>query len=195
LAARSRKFGEEWCSFTLDRLGVPRPEKWAVRSVDDIVKIVNDKLPTELEGVVVTDSANRRVKIKSLQWFFASATKEAIGATRRNALTLVLLEKVDDVAPYLDAEMIAKLEEIRQNVASWCVMVDASFARIYELSHGDRKEFARLAKESSQWTAPLFALFDKREKTTLRWLQAQAATGPRNRSFLDTVLKVTEGHS
>lgn len=136
---------------------VARPKKWSLDSVAAIGSFVNSLSPQECEGAVVCDSAFRRIKIKSVGYVLSSRSKEMIDSSPRSALQSIIDGSIDDVIPYLDAEIAGRFEDLRNRVASFFQKMDGAFHKMHAPCFS-QKEFAYAVNSSGLWSAPLFQM-------------------------------------
>jgi hypothetical protein len=136
---------------------IARPKKWALDSVAAIGALVNSLSPQECEGSVVCDSAFRRIKIKSVGYVLSARSKEMIDSSPRAALQSIIDGSIDDVIPYLEADIAVRFEDLRNRVASFFQKMDASFHEMHADSFS-QKEFAHSVLASGLWSAPLFQM-------------------------------------
>jgi len=190
LAARRTSTGEELHLDEIELPGVPRPRTWPLADAASVTAFVNNALPSELEGAVVIDGSFRRLKVKSKAWVMASRAKDSVTSSARNALEAIILEKADDIVPLLPSDAGDRLLRMQSAYVRYCRGVDRAFAAIKDASDGSRKDFAVRVSALHDWSAPYFALLDRRASTTREWVHGMCEGSRLSASALDNMIKI-----
>jgi hypothetical protein len=144
-------------SVSLD-IDVQLPIVYEFSSYDEIEKFLLDKASTDptYEGVVVRDSENRRLKIKSVSYLKLHhlADNEALFALK-NLVPLVMVGEIDEIVAYMkEAEYYAT--KIAQQIDAYKIELQEKWDSIKHIN--DRKSFAMEAKEH-KFAGMLFSLY------------------------------------
>lgn len=167
---------------------VPRPKTWALGSYEEIRAFVNDMSPTECEGAVVMDKDFNRIKIKSMKWLVANATKTTISASPRNLVKYILQGIDDDVQTMLPAGVQEQLEDMRHQIHQLFTATDALFLQ-WQAIATSRKHFAELVSLHTGWSGPYFKLYEGKFKTTWEFVQSLLKSDKLSDAFIDGILK------
>lgn len=134
-------------------------------NIKDIVSHVEAQNPLDSEGVIAIDSNFNRVKVKSAAYVSLHHTISSIGSSNRNLLTLILLEKDDDVVANLPEKLSNKLNLMKLCFNNYAKLLNVNYSMLKEISEkaelkDKRKEFALLLKSRNiSWQAPYFAMY------------------------------------
>jgi hypothetical protein len=166
LAARDISYLSELDIYDIDTYGVPIVQKYSINSISDIINFVSSLNPLEHEGVVIKDSNFNRIKVKNAQYVTYSKIKD-LCVSPRNCLEIILLNRDDDVMPFLSEEIAKQLLDIKNKLKHLINKYDALYLSIKEkadsIEKGDRKTFALLLKDQNNlWSAPFFQIFDNK---------------------------------
>jgi hypothetical protein len=167
---------------------VPTPKTWALGSYEAVKEFVNSLSPIECEGAVVMDSEFRRIKIKSMKWIVANATKTTIGASPRNLVKYVLQGVDDDVKSMLPEDIQGKLDGVRRQIHYLFTQCDSNFA-VWKNAAESRKHFAEMVNLHDGWIGPYFKLYEGKFKTTWEFVQSLLKSDKLSDSFVDGLLK------
>lgn len=159
--------GKEIDIYSLDGAKIlpmaPRPKMFPLSSIEDIISLINSRPPNECEGVVICDANFNRLKVKSAAYVLAHHAKNMLDTSPSSALLSVLNGTIDDVLPLLENELRIRFEKIRNAVSLYLSHLDSIFHDAL-IKTSSRKEFALYIKETSEWTAPLFAMLKMHEE-------------------------------
>lgn len=143
----------------------PRPERHQIESIDQIVQFVGSRGAQEAEGVVLVDSNWNRIKIKNPSYVLASKSRDMLLSSRRNMIQCILAEKIDDIMPYIDVDVIVEVEKCRQKLVALFDDMDTAYT-IWRAQVSTRKDFAGLVALSKYDNKPFFELWEKKYTTT-----------------------------
>ena len=167
---------------------IPLPKTWTLGSYEEIKSFVNELSPLECEGAVVMDKDYNRIKIKSMKWLVANATKTTIGASPRNLVRYVLQGVDDDVKSMLPADIAAKLDDVKLLVKELFAQTDANFAS-WKAQAMSRKHFADFVKLHEGWQGPYFRLYEGRAQSTSGFVNDLLKSDRLSDAFIDGILK------
>ncbi len=194
LAARSVIYSENWSSFEelnikdVPTFGVPIVKGYSYSSINDLVEWVSSRNPVEYEGVVVRDSNFNRIKIKNAAYVAQSKMRDTLGSSIRNCLTIILLEKDDDVLPLLPEDIKNNLIKIKGQLQEFIKKYDNLYI-MYKEQVNSKKEFAQLVLSNKDiWSAPFFNIFDGKSKNVKDFILNNKREGEWSNSFLDSIL-------
>jgi hypothetical protein len=190
LAVRETATGHYMSPDKLRKVGMPVVTEWPLKTLADIEAFLLDSDPAKVEGAVVIDANNNRLKVKSKQWVLASRAKDSVSVSKRNALQCIIDGTLDDVLPLLDDGLQEYLRKMQEKTAAYCKQIDSTFAAVRAASaSSDRKAFALGVQASGLWQTPFFNLYGGKWDTTIDWLRHLSATKKLTDSTLDTLLK------
>ena len=167
---------------------VPVPKTWALGSYEEIKTFVNEMPPTECEGAVVMDKDFNRIKIKSMKWLVANATKTALGASPRNLVRYILQGIDDDVQTMLPEDTQAQLADMRIQIHQLFTATDANFSQ-WKVDATSRKHFAEMVSLHTGWQGPYFKLYEGKFKSTWEFVQSLLKSDKLSDTFIDGILK------
>lgn len=167
---------------------VPLPKTWTLGSYQDIKNFVNELSPLECEGAVVMDKDFSRVKIKSMKWLVANATKTTIGASPRNLVRYVLTGVDDDMKAMLPEDIASKLDSVKAQVKQLFADTDANFVS-WKSQAENRKHFAEFVNLYEGWQGPYFRLFEGRVQSTSDFVNDLLKSDKLSDTFIDGILK------
>ena len=178
--------------------GIPNVKSHNLKSIDDIVAYVNERSPSEQEGVVVKDSNFNRVKIKSIAYGIAHRARDTLSTSMRNCLELIILGIEDDVIPYLPEDIVKNLYQIKRGLNQIIKEHDKGYNDILAglidpitKNLPSKKDFAlAVKKQIDLWSAPLFMRFDKKSLNMRDFIDQNKKDGAYPNSFLDKVLEL-----
>lgn len=165
------------------------PEEWPLKSLADITAFVNCSDPAKIEGAVVIDDNNNRVKVKSKAWILASQLKDMVTLSKRGALRSVIDGSITNVLPLLDTEVAEYITQLQSGFHNLCKEIDADY-RTLKYATDDRKQFALAVQNSGLWATPFYVLYSGKHPNTLDWLQKLCETDKLTDTMLDTILNV-----
>lgn len=177
---------------------IPKPKKYKLNVIDDMINFVNEQNPSENEGIVICDYNFNRLKIKNAGYVAYSKIIDRVGYSYRNCLALVLSDKVDDVLFFMPdkikevlLEMKDKFVELNNNYNRYYIKSYQSLLDIKSI-HTDineRKEFAKIILSNKNiWGAPLFEIYDKKVCNIKEYIESKRSDGEWSNAFLDRVL-------
>ena len=163
---------------------------------DKIVEYINSFPASEMEGVVVKDKFNNRVKIKSNNYVLAHRMKDHVSASPRNCMDVILSEQDDDVLPLLPKEIADNLLKMKDNVRRAIKDYDLYYEILLNsantISPGDKKTFALMVTANKQiWSAPLFQRFLNKASSMKDFVRKNKKNGSFPDSFLDKMLEIS----
>ena len=193
LAIRRTQTGEE---LAIDTMGVEvpwvrRPKTWEIRDIASLTTFVDNADPSQLEGAVVCVQAGgtfQRLKVKNKTYVLAHKAKDSVMSSPRNALEVIIREKVDDIAPIVPANVKDTLLKMQDAYRRFCKDTDDSYVKWDKEASGDRKAFALLVIGSGSWPAPFFNLWEGRAENTREWIRDTCEQGKLSNSTLDKIL-------
>lgn len=192
LACRSLETGDEIdCSSVtcVMNQGVPLCPRLSASSLSDLIALVNDKEPSELEGAVLCDSGFRRVKVKSVAYVLTSRMSDMLRGGSIGIIDAILDGAIDDVLPQVDAYVREKVERIIKSMIDYDHVIAGAYADMKRQVGDDRRAFAELVKTSGLWTAPLFAMNQGKATSFLDWAKNAPLRQSVCRAMRDLVVK------
>lgn len=186
LCARETATGTYMHYEGLHEIGVPVVNEWPLKTLQDIEDFLLHSDPAKVEGAVVVDSQNNRIKVKSKAWVLASRAKDSVTMSKRNALEVIINGQLDDILPLLDQGVSDYLRRMQSELGKYLVTLDTHFNR-YK-SQPDRKSFALNVQASGLWQSPFFNLYSGKWNSTSEWLQYLSREKKLTDSTLDVIL-------
>jgi hypothetical protein len=139
------------------RLGVPRPEVFALRSPAEVAAFLEEKerLDPTFEGVIVRDDTGLRFKIKSKTYLAAARAEGGNLLHPRNLILLVLAGEKDEAAAYFPdlREVLDRVEAGLER--EWAALRDL-WLETWKIE--DQGEFARAIARKTRFPSLLFSL-------------------------------------
>jgi len=191
LAARHTQTGREVPIESLRIEHVRRPKTWEIRDIASLSCFVDSANPAELEGAVVcvqTGASFQRLKVKNKTYVLAHKSKDTVTSSVRNALEAVILEKADDIIPLVPKDVQDRLLNMQRAFGEYCQHIDANVATFRQEANGSRKHYAEQVKESGDWTAVYFNLWENRAKNAREWFTSACKNNKLSDSSLDNIL-------
>jgi hypothetical protein len=182
---------------TLPR-SLPFVQAYTYTSVEDLVNWVSSLNPIEHEGVVVRDSKFNRIKVKNAAYVAYNKLHDCLGLSERNCMEFVLLEKDDDVAPFMPPEIVENMQKLKKGLQKSFMKYDSVYNLItlnLKASglEGNKKEFALLVtKHKDLWHAPFFAMWDGKASSLKDFIQQNRKDGTWGDGFLDRLLDLSK---
>lgn len=182
---------------TLPR-SLPFVQAHTYTSVEDLVNWVSSLNPIEHEGVVVRDSKFNRIKVKNAAYVAYNKLHDKLGSSERNCMEFVLLEKDDDVAPFMPPEIVENMQKLKEGLQKAFMKYDSVYHLItLNLKalglEGNKKEFALLVtKHKDLWHAPFFAMWDGKASSMKDFIQQNRKDGTWGDGFLDRLLDLSK---
>jgi hypothetical protein len=178
-------------------MSIPVVKAYTYSTVDELVSWVSTLNPMEHEGVVVRDSDFNRIKVKNAAYVAYNKVRDALGTSERNCIEIILLEKDDDVIPFLPEEIVNNLLKIKVGLQSALKAHDEAYmaakAEADAIMPGDKKTFAILVtKDKKLWHAPFFQMFDGKAKNMKEFIFKNCKDGSWGNSFLDKLLELSK---
>lgn len=169
------------------QIGVDIAPFYSLSSVDDMIRFVNDRNPSQHEGVVVCDDKFNRVKVKNAAYMALSRVKAAAALSPRALLEILLAGKDDDVMPLLPPYLQKVLIDQHDSLRVLMHRMDAEYERLYDT---DRKTFAMNVNAAGshmgymmhRWSGKCISFHD--------WIHVQSKNGSWSNSFLDQILNM-----
>jgi hypothetical protein len=196
----SKKFVDNvYTNTPYDLCGVPFVQTHARMPIDELVNWVSTLNPMDHEGVVVRDSNFNRIKIKNAAYTAYSRVRDSLGTSERNCLEMILLEKEDDVIPFLPEEIVKNLIKIKEALKFVLREHDETYLAVRQecdkLNPGDKKTFAVAIQKTSGgklWKAPFFNMWDGKSSNMKDFIQKNKKDGTWGNSFLDKLLDLSK---
>lgn len=180
---------------------VPFVQAHTYTSIDDLLNWVSSLNPIEHEGVVVRDSQFNRIKVKNAAYVVYNKLHDRLGSSERNCMEFVLLEKDDDVAPFLAPEVGQNMAKLKEGLQRAIMKYDS----VYQLIllnlkalglEGNKKEFALLVtRHHDMWHAPFFIMFTGKASSMKDFIQKSRKNGTWNDGFLDKILEIAKNEN
>lgn len=182
---------------------IPTVDSYSVKSVNDILEFVNQRNPSEFEGVVLRDSNFNRIKIKSTAYTAAHKAIDCIGRSPRSCIELVLSEKADDVLPLLPKLIADELVAMQERTATFFQKFAKQYNDVVEQTTRDlsdpqyagwneKKIFAKnVMANKDMWQGPAFAMRSNKVKSISDYIKNCQVMGSWPNPFLDTLLELT----
>lgn len=201
LAARNIITGQEIdiADLSLEIPGIPLVKKYAFTSINQIIEWVSSLDPIQMEGVVIKDGNFNRIKVKNAAYVAFNKCRDTL-SSERNRLEVILLEKEDDVAPFLPDDFAKDLFKIKIGLQNLIKHYDDAYARIKAEADlhnlGDKKFFAKLVTVNNPelWSAPFFQMYDKKCDNFKDFILKNKKGGSWGDSFLDKILDLCKKH-
>ncbi len=176
---------------------VPVVQAHTYSTVDELVTWVSTLNPMEHEGVVVRDSQFNRIKVKNAAYVAYNKVRDALGTSERNCIEIILLEKDDDVIPFLPEEIVKNLLKIKAGLLKAIKSYDEAYLTAKSLADdinpGDKKTFAVLVTQNKKmWHAPFFQMFEGKAKNMKEFIMKNCKDGSWGNSFLDKLLELSK---
>lgn len=191
LAARNTSTGTEIHIKDLTHVCscISRPKVFKFSSLKEMVYVVNCYDADKFEGVVAIDLNFNRVKIKNKSWVLASRAKEMYSASKRNILKLIIDDQVESILKYVDNNIANKILNYVTAYNKFTNWFDQSIIDC-DVQSSDRKSFAFLVKSTApnNFTAPYFAIKDKKASSTKEWAQKFV----NNDNTIDKLIEILE---
>jgi len=177
--------------FHLD--GVPIVQTHKFSTIPELLDWVSSLNPIDHEGVVVKQGENR-IKVKNASYVAYSKCRDTLGTSARNCLEMVLLEKDDDVIPFLPEEIVKNLQRIKIGLQIIIRNYDLAYqAAVATTTPGNKKEFAIfVTKDKSLWSAPFFQMYDQKASNMKDFILKNKKDGTWGDGFLDKLLSMIE---
>ena len=195
--------GKAWESFVemdiydIQMHGVPHVHAHTYTSVSDLLDWISNQNPLEHEGVVVRDSKFNRIKMKNASYVAFNRARDILGTSERNCVELVLAGKEDDVIPALPPEIVERIINIKNGVASFIKEYDRAY-KVFkyaadQIKPDDKKTFALLVTGHKDiWAAPMFSIFDNKSSDMKDFILKNKKDGTWGDSFLDKILTISK---
>lgn len=177
---------------------VPKVKSYNLSNLKDIIDFVNSQDGSEHEGVVVRDSSFKRVKIKNPSYIALNKIKDSIAKSERSLVELVLLQKEDDVIPYLEQSLVEKINSFKDKFSKLVKRVDLKYEEyiketdLHPYSKQVRKKvFAGFVTTREDWIDPFFKMYDGKCKSAMEYVMSKKhpVTGWGD-SFIDHLIEV-----
>jgi len=177
--------------------GVPIVQAHTYTSVNELVSWVSTLNPMEHEGVVVRDSSYNRIKVKNAAYVAYNKVRDCLATSERNCVELILLEKDDDVIPFLPEDIVKNLQKIKAGVQvvvrEHDNMYQKARAEADAKAPGDKKTFAILVTSNKElWSAPFFHMWDGKSTNMKDFFAKTCKDGTWPNGMLDKVLELAK---
>jgi hypothetical protein len=173
--------------------GVPWCPAHQIQGIKDLLDFVSSKNPLEHEGVVVRDKNGNRVKVKNAAYLAYNRAKNILANSPRALMELILLEKIDDVAPLLTPQLQEYAAKMANSLKNMIQCTNATYTICEETAaaHKDnpRKYFAIQVQALKGWMSPLMNRYTGKCADTKDYIMKQRL--PDNTwsdSFLETLV-------
>lgn len=163
-------------------------------SVDELVNWVSSLNPIEHEGVVVRDSNFNRIKVKNAAYVAYNKLHDRLGSSERNCMEFVLLEKDDDVAPFLAPEIGQNMAKLKAGLQVVLQKHDDAFQAAKAVADSKKAFAIAVTQDKKLWTAPLFSMWDGKSSSMKDFIQKNRKDGTWGDSFLDKVLELSKSY-
>jgi len=181
-------------TFKHSKLDISHPKEYDLNEIKDLADWVSTLSPLEHEGIVLKDSKFNRIKVKSPAYIAYNKLHDRLGTSSRNCLEMILLEKDDDIIPFISPYVADNLIEIKKNLNIFIKKYDELYLTIKAeadaLSLGDKKTFAIMANAKDIWTAPMFHIYGGKSNSIKDFLIKSKKLGTWSDSFLDRLLEL-----
>lgn len=129
-----------------------------------------------LEGFVVRDAANRRVKVKSSQYLAVARVMTASGSDA-GLVEIILSGTMDDVRELLPAPRVARADVFAERIRAWAHRLDHLATELR--AEPDRKTVALRvqASEDAQWMGALMSMWQGKADNVTGWLAGMKKNG------------------
>lgn len=180
--------------------GISLLKKYQFTSINGIVDWVSSLDPLQMEGVVIKDAHFNRIKVKNAAYVAFNKCRDTL-SSERNRLEIILLEKEDDVVPFLPDEISKDLFKIKRGLQNLIKNYDECYASIKlqadQHNLGDKKTFAKLVTvdHPELWSAPFFQMYDKKCDNFKDFILKNKKNGIWGDSFLDKILELCKKYS
>lgn len=177
--------------------GVPACPQHKLSSLTDLLDFVGSKPPFEQEGVVVVDSAFRRVKVKSVAYLAYNRLRDSTANSVRAVMELIVSEKLDDVMPVLDKHVQEKAVQLADGMRSLLERTENDWLACSKAAESSpenpRKGFALEAQRRKAWLPALMDRYGGRVANTREFIEARKdkKTGAWSDSFLDSLVQLS----
>lgn len=174
----------------------PIVDSFSFHNTQALIEWVNLLDPMKQEGVVVKDSNFNRVKIKSQAYITCHRAKDNVSSSIRNCLEVILLEKDDDLMPFLPEDIASNLTKMKHEFQNFIREYDKYYQIILNcanvINKGDRKTFALLitSNEKLLWSSPFFQIFNGKASSMKDFIYKNCKDGSWSNSFLDKLLEI-----
>lgn len=173
---------------------IPVVQAHTYSSTKELLNWVSSLNPIEHEGVVVRDSKFNRIKVKNAAYVAYNKLHDRLGSSERNCMEFVLLEKDDDVKAFLPPEIGENMAKLKAGLLVALKKHDEAYEQAAKQAE-TKKDFAIAVTQNKKlWTAPLFAMWDKRATSMKEFIQNNRKDGTWTDSFLDKVLELSKSH-
>ncbi len=186
--------------------GIPVPKEQSFNDINDLLSWVNSNDPTleDGEGVVAVKYAGSsfpRVKIKNINYCALHKIKDALIASDRNCIQLILSGKEDDVLPSLAPEIADHIKNMKINFVKMINQYDIFYNEINIELHSlqmqtsgipSQKDFALLIQNKYKgiWAAPLYQMRAGKCSNMKDFVMNNSKNGIYSDSFLDKILEL-----
>ncbi len=175
-------------------------EKYSLKTIDDIIALVNSKNPMEHEGIVIRDSNFNRIKVKNAAYVAYNRARDSLGSSTRACLEIVMNEKADDVISFMPEEISKTILDIQEKLSIFIKEFDTNYlvlsnqtnalVKIFpELAGKERKVFANLVENSNIWKSPCFEIFIGRCSNIKDYIKSKSKDGSWSNGIIDVILK------
>lgn len=168
------------------QIGLEVAPHYKLSSVGDMMRFVNDRNPSQHEGIVICDDRFNRVKVKSASYMAMSRIRDAAGKSPRAILEVILSGKDDDVASMLPDYLLKVMDEQREQLKKLIHYMDDQYKALYD---ADRKTFALHIQSAGMWMMGAhMARYAGKCNSFHSWIMSQQKDGQWSSTFLDGLL-------
>ncbi len=174
---------------------LPKVKSYSFSSAEEMMAELDTWKAIEHEGVVLCDASIhpfRRLKIKTAAYVAAHQLASNGMSSDRNLIRIILMGQDDDALLYLDNSRIEKMNRFKDKLIDQAKIHDEFIkVRTPEMT---KKEFAKLALSSDQklFTGALFAMFEGKAESFIKYLESKKVDGQYTDSLVDTLLGLVE---
>lgn len=180
---------------TGDELSESDVRTFAFASMDEARAWLETQPGHTLEGFVVRDAANRRVKVKSSQYLAVARVMTTSGSDA-GLVEIILSGTADDVRGLLPTPRAERLDLFAERIRAWMHRLDHLAADLRV--EADRKTVALRVQASADaaWMGPLMTMWQGRAANMVEWLALSKKNGAVPSSLVDKIAEsvcVVEG--
>lgn len=194
LAVRNNETLKEWNLNEELLLGynrIPTPELYRFEggmetAVEKIKEFVESKDGKFFEGVVVVDKFFNRIKIKNTKYQMQNRGLDFF-ASKRNQLSVILDEKLDDVSDIIPDKFRPDIEELQSKVQAFFKKLHMVYEECKHIE--SQKEFAQTLLAKEVWSAPIFAVKANKADTIHDFVKSKKFNDSYPNTVLDAILE------
>lgn len=143
---------------------VRKPNQFPAQTIGELIEAAKQIEKFTLEGFVVCDAQQNRIKIKSPSYLAADRVMSRL-ATPKRLIEFVVMPNYDDVYAILPPYKQEQVAKIHEQVRVLVNEINAVFERLKPLG-GNRKDFA-IEATKTKYSSYLFQLLDGKDNETV----------------------------